>query len=78
MQTTITIPNQIYEASEQLAQRLELSLNDLFAVALIAYVTSHQEEDVTDALNRVYATESSKMDAGLAHLQLASIGGEEW
>jgi hypothetical protein len=78
MQTTITIPNQIYEASEQLAQRLELSLNDLFAVALSAYVTSHQEDDVTEALNRVYATESSKMDAGLAHLQLVSIGGEEW
>jgi len=41
-------------------------------------VTAHQAEDVTDALNRVYATESSRIDAGLVHLQLASIGGEEW
>ena len=78
MQTTITIPNPIYEAAEQLAEKLDLSLSDLYTIALTAYVTAHRPEDVTDALNRVYENEPSAMDDGLMHLQLASIGGEEW
>lgn len=78
MQTTITIPNPVYEAAEQLAQKLDLSLSDLYTIALTAYVTAHQGKDVTAALNRVYASESSAMDTGLIHLQLASIGGESW
>lgn len=78
MQTTITIPNPLHEAAEQLAERLDLSLSDLYTIALSAYVTSHKPENVTDALNRVYENESSAMDDGLIRLQLASIGGEEW
>lgn len=77
MQTTITIPNPVYEAAEQLAQKLDLSLSDLYAVALSAYVAAYEKEDVTAALNRVYETESSAMEPGLIHLQLASIGDEQ-
>lgn len=51
MQTTITIPNAVYEATEQLAQQLDLSQCDFYAIALKAYVTSHKPEDLTDALS---------------------------
>ena len=78
METTITIPNPIYEASEQLARRLDVSLSDLYTIALTAYLTSHREEDVTKSLNRVYETEASSLDPGLVHLQVASIGDERW
>ena len=78
MKTTISIPNPVYEAAQQLAQRLNVSLSDLYTVALTAYVTAHQKEDVTETLNRVYATGSSEIEPGLVHLQLQSIGGERW
>jgi hypothetical protein len=78
MKATISIPNPIYEASEHLARKLGVSLSDLYTIALSAYLTSHQEEDVTEALNRVYETEDSALDPDLTRLQLASIGDERW
>ncbi len=77
MRTDISIPNPIYEAAEQLAQRLGMSLSELYTVALAAYVTAHREE-VTEALNRVYEMESSTIEPVLIRVQLASIGGETW
>ena len=78
MKANISIPNPVYEATKQLAQQLGLSLSELYTLALTAYVTAHQQEDVTAALNRVYDTESSTLEPGLVHLQLATLGGETW
>jgi hypothetical protein len=78
MKADISIPNPVYEAAEQLAQRLGMSLSELYTAALTAYVTAHQKGDVTEALNRVYETESSTIEPGLVNIQLASVGGETW
>lgn len=78
MKMDISIPNPIYEASEQLAQRLGISLSELYTAALTAYVTAHQRGEVTEALNRVYETESSTIEPVLVKIQLASVGGEAW
>lgn len=78
MITTIQIPNPIYESAEQLAQKLDLSLSELYTVALTAYIHSYQKESVTEALNRVYETESSKLDPTLVTLQAASIEDGKW
>jgi predicted RecB family endonuclease len=78
MKTNISIPNPIHEAAEQLAQTLGVSLSDLYTAALTAYVTAHQREEVTEALNRVYEREPSTIEPGLVTIQLASVGGETW
>jgi hypothetical protein len=78
MKADISIPNPVYEAAEQLAQRLGMSLSELYTAALTAYVTAHQKGEVTEALNRVYETESSTIEPGLVNIQLASVGGETW
>jgi hypothetical protein len=57
---------------------LGISLSELYTAALTAYVTTHQKEDVTELLNRVYETEASTIEPGLVNLQLASMGGESW
>ena len=78
MKTTMTILNPIDEAAKQLAQRLDVSMCDLYTVALTAYVTAHKREEVTEALNRVYETKSSTIEPEMVHLQLASTGGASW
>ncbi len=78
MTTTIQIPNPVYESAEQLARKLDVSLSELYTVALSAYVNAHQLEDVTEALNQVYETESSTLEPELVALQVASIGNETW
>jgi hypothetical protein len=78
VQTTITIPNPVYEAAEHLAQKLDLSLSELYAIALTAYMTSYDDDEITAVLDRIYANEPSAMDTGMLHLQLASVGDEKW
>ena len=78
MKTDITVPNPIFEAAKQLAQKLDMSLSELYTAALAAYVATYQDEDVTEKLNEIYETEPSSLEPDLVTLQVASIGGENW
>ena len=61
-----------------MAQALGISLSELYTAALTAYVTTHPNGGVTEALNRVYDEESSTLDPALVRIQLASVGDETW
>ena len=78
MKANISIPNPIYEAAERLAQSRSMSLSELYTAALTAYVTAHQRGAVTEALNRVYETESSALEPLWIDVQLASVDDETW
>jgi hypothetical protein len=76
MMADISIPSPIFEAAEQLAQRLGMSLSEFYTAALTAYVAACQRNDVTEALNRIYETEPSAIDPLLAKVQVVSLAGE--
>lgn len=76
MKANISIPNSVAQAAERLAKRLDVSLSELYVVALTSYVTSHQE-DVTDALDRVYASEPSALAPELIKVQVALLEDEQ-
>lgn len=78
MSTDISIPRPLSEAAEQLAQQLDISLSELYAAALQAYITTHQKSAVTAGLNRVYASEPATLEPLLITLQVASLGDETW
>ena len=78
MKADISIREPVYQTAEHLAQRLGMSLSELFEAALSAYVVAHQGEEVTEALNRVYETEISAMEPSMIKVQLVSVGGEAW
>ena len=78
MKTEISVPNPIFEAAKRLAQQLNMSLSELYTVALADYVAAHQIDAVTDRLNEVYETEPSVLEPELVRLQVESLGGETW
>ncbi|MBM4081318.1 MAG: hypothetical protein FJ278_16570 [Planctomycetes bacterium] len=78
VKANISVPNPVHKAAERLARKLGVSLSELYTTALAAYVSSHQETDVTEALNRVYRAEPSAIEPGLVKIQVACIGGETW
>lgn len=79
MKTEISVPNPIFEAARQLAQKLDMSLSELYTAALAAYVATYQQdEEVTKKLNEIYETEPSTLEPELVTLQVASIGDERW
>jgi len=78
MKTAISLPDPLYEAADALAGRLGITRSELFRRALERLLSDYDDEQITDALNRVYASESSALDPTLVGMQAASLSREEW
>lgn len=78
MKTAVSIPDRLFDAADQVAERLGVSRSQLYAKALADYVARHRDDQVTEALNRVYANRSSTLDPVLAAMQFMSLPREEW
>jgi len=78
MKSNISIPNPLFRSAQQLAEKLGISLSDLYTAALSDYVISHEKGNVTEILNQVYETEPSEIEPELVTLQMISVGGDSW
>jgi hypothetical protein len=78
MKLDISIPNPVHKAAERLAKKSGVSLSELYTAALIDYVMSHGKDQLTDALNQVYKTESSEIEPEFVKIQMASVDGDDW
>ena len=77
MKTAISIPDPIFEAAEQLAQRLGISRSELYSKAVSEYIKDRRNLNVTDTLNRVYSKERSSLDPVSRNLQFESLPKDE-
>jgi metal-responsive CopG/Arc/MetJ family transcriptional regulator len=78
MKTAVSIPDPLFDAAEKVAGRLRIRRSRLYAQALAEYVARHRDDQVTEALNRVYSQRSSALDPVLSAMQLASLPKEDW
>ncbi len=69
MKTAISIPDNVYNAAEQLADRLGESRSELYSKAVSSYIKQHQNIKVTQTLNDVYETEASNFDSSIVSVQ---------
>ena len=78
MKTAISLPDELFESADALAERLELSRSELYATALAEYLAKHQDEDVTAKLNDVFADEPSGIHPAMRSAQARSVSSAEW
>lgn len=80
MKTAISLPDEVFEAADELAGELGVSRSQLYARAVADYVVHHRSEGVTARLNEVYGEVESKLDPALGEMQAQSIESEdgEW
>jgi len=78
VKTAISVPDDVFEAAEDLARKLGVSRSRLYSRAVAEYVTQQTESDVTERLDAVYAEVDSQLDPVLERLQLLSVGSDEW
>ena len=78
MKTAISIPDPVFEAADELAERLGLSRSALYSQAVAEFLERHRSDGVTAKLNEVYSSTSSELDPVLAAMQVASLGESEW
>jgi metal-responsive CopG/Arc/MetJ family transcriptional regulator len=78
MKTAVSLPDDVFAEAEALAEAQGLTRSGLYSAALREYLARHQSDAVTEALDAVYASESSKLDADLAAAAAATLQRSEW
>jgi len=78
MKTAISIPDNIFQAAENMAHHLEISRSELFTTAISEYMKNNKRKDITKSLNQVYSIENSTLDEKLATMQSLSLEQENW
>jgi metal-responsive CopG/Arc/MetJ family transcriptional regulator len=78
MKTAVSIPADVFGASERLARRTKKSRSRLFADALREYVARHAAEEVTEAMNRVCAELGDPKDAFVSAATRRVLERSEW
>lgn len=78
MKTAISIPDEIFESADELADTLGVSRSELYARAVAEFLAKHRDSDVTARLNDVYGAEDSSLEPGLRRAQAKSAGREVW
>ena len=78
MKTAISIPDELFEAAEALAEKLEMSRSRLIAVALAEYVARHRAGRVTERLDAVYSAEDSRPDATVHAAAARTLRRADW
>ena len=72
MKTDVSIPNSIYQAAEKLAKELGISLSELYAAALTAYVSEHKKKNISEELDAIYVTQPASLEPELIEMQIVA------
>jgi len=78
MKTAISIPDNVYNAAEMVAKKLNISRSEFYTKAVSDYLNQHQKSHITEALNKIYSEEKSTIDPTIIQMQSSSIGDESW
>jgi metal-responsive CopG/Arc/MetJ family transcriptional regulator len=76
MKVALSIPDELFESAETLVKRLGVSRSRLYATALAEFVAKNRGRKITERLNAVYASEDSRLPAGVRRLQHRSLTRE--
>ncbi len=78
MKVAISLPDPLFSAAEQLAERLQVSRSQLYAQALSVYLKERHDPAVTEQLNAVYGAAASSMDPAFVIVQAKVLTHEAW
>ena len=78
MKTAISLPDELFESADELAERLGVSRSQLYARAVEEFLARHRGGDITARLNAVLAETDERLDPALGRAQARSIDSGEW
>ena len=78
MKIAVSIPNEIFEDAEYLAQRQGKSRSRLYADAIAEYVGVYRTESITEQLDSVYKAEDSGLESALEVAQYQTLDEGDW
>lgn len=73
MKIAVSIPDDVFQAAEELAAKQRCSRSSLYTRALRHLLVEVQRDEITERLNDVYRTEPSELDPVLRTLQAQAL-----
>ncbi len=77
MKTAVSIPTPLFQKAERRRRKLGVSRSQLYATALEHLLSEEPDAEITKTLERVYASEDSRVDSGLVEAQRRATA-EKW
>jgi hypothetical protein len=79
MKTAISIPDNLFQAAEDLARRLGISRSLLYQRAVEHYLRAQGHDVIRESLDDLYRKEDpGGLDPAIEYLQGESIEGDDW
>jgi metal-responsive CopG/Arc/MetJ family transcriptional regulator len=78
MKTAVSIPNELFEMAEQLAQRTQKSRSRLFSDALREYVARRSPDKITESMNQAVDEIGEEKDTFLSSASRRRLEQAEW
>jgi len=78
MKTAISIPDDVFEEAEQMAQREKCSRSELYSRAIADYLRRHAPDRVTDEMNRTLRELEGETDDFAPAAARRILGRSEW
>lgn len=76
MKVVVSLPAAIVRSAETFARQLKKSRDQIYAEAIVEYVSARGATTLTARLDAIYGKQSSPVDAALKHAQLARLTRE--
>ena len=78
MKTAISIPDDLFQAADELAKELGVARSKLYATAVAEYLDRRRDARITELLDEVYREQSSQLAPELRRMQGRSLAADEW
>jgi len=78
MKAAVSIPDDVFEEGERLARRLHTSRSHLYAKALADFVSQHDENHATAAMNAVVDRVGAEIDEFTGRAARRALRRVEW
>ena len=78
MKTAVSVPDDVFEAAQRLAQRTRKSRSRIFSEAVKEYVARHAPDQVTEAMDRVCAELGVQEDRFIASASRRILKPSDW
>ncbi len=78
MKTAISVTDDVFQLSENLAKKLKVSRSKIFAMGVKKLAEEYDEDEVTEKLNRFYEKEKAEIDPVILKMAALSLPRDEW
>ena len=78
MKTAISIPEPVFKKADKLAKRLRISRSRLYSRAVADFVARHDDDAVTEAIDRVCETVDTSLPPDMAENARRMLKKVQW